>query len=342
MNCELCSLYKARSPTACELRSSERKKIFAVCRIEPECSSTGPTTQAHRTQATAGMPKRDYTEFSGYVPSRTSAFRGETYRSVSNSARAVRPYAGPKRYRSNRFYSGRGVRPGSYMYRRFRGLRRYPQAGIETKFFDTSVAASAIQPPPASTTWSGLEQVPATVLCLNAPTQGTGASNREGRFITMESLQINGIVNLPSQIDQTSADNVPVIKIWIVMDKQTNGGTATGLDSENVYTNPAATALGGLSPLRNMLYSRRYKVLKEIVVEPKTLPVAFDGTNIEQEGVATSFECFIPLKGRKTEYLANAGTVADIVNNGLFVLAAANSTSTMPTLTYNARLRFRG
>lgn len=256
-------------------------------------------------------------------------------------------YAGPKRYRSNRFYQGRGVRSGTAQLRRFRGLRRYPQAGIETKFFDASLANSALVAFPASATWAGLEQNPATLNCLNCPTQGTGASNREGRYITMESLQIQGVLNIPQQTDQTGTDIIPVLKIWIVMDKQTNGGSGTspGLDSENVYTNPSALAACGSEPLRNMLFSKRYKVLKEITIEPKTLPIANDSaamTSIEQEGLITSFACFINLKGKKVEFSANAGTVADIVDNGLFVLAGTTGTSTAPAISYNSRLRFRG
>lgn len=309
-----------------------------------------------RTSATAGMPKRVYgDEYEPRASRRIGGYPGGTraaYPFVPGGTQMSFNYPNPFRFgtRSRRtrrsFMFGRGWRPGPSGYRRSRGLRTYPGSGIETKYYDTSISAVAIPAPPASATWSGLDTVnPTTVLCLNSMSQGTGATNRDGRMITMQSLQINGIVNIPAQADQSAADTVPVIKIWIVLDKQTNGGDATtGVTSENVYTNPTATIIGGLAPLRNMLYSKRYKVLKEIVVEPKTLPMVNDLTNIEQEGVATSFECFINLKGRKVEYKSDAApsTVADIVDNGLFVMAATSNAATAPTLTYNARLRFRG
>lgn len=240
-------------------------------------------------------------------------------------------------------YAGRGSRPGAAMYRKFRGLRRYPQSGIETKFVDYALNANALIVPPAAAAWAGLDtQQPVGTLCFNAPTQGTGASNREGRKITMESLQINGIISCAAQVDQVGADTLPVIKIWIVLDKQTNGGVATGVDSENVYTNPSATALAGLAPLRNMLYTKRYKVLKEIEVDLQQFALTWDGTNMEQAGIHKPWSCYLPLKGLGVEYLGNAGTVADIVNNGLFILAAASSATGAPSITYNARLRFRG
>lgn len=250
--------------------------------------------------------------------------------------------AAPAQYARKRWYQGRGVRSGSAQMRRYRGLPSYRGSGIETKFFDTALTATALATPAATAAWTGLEQNPTTVLCFNAPQQGTGASNREGRYITCESLQVEGMISVAAQADQTAADPMPVIKMWLVLDTQTNGGTATGLDSENVMTNPAATSLNGLSPLRNMLFSKRYKILKSICVELPTLPLSYDGTNMEQEGAHAAFSAFIPLKGIKTEFTANAGTVGDISTNGLFLCAATSSAALAPTISYNARLRFRG
>lgn len=236
-----------------------------------------------------------------------------------------------------RLYKGYGVRPGSRLVSSLAA-----RLGVEKKFYDSLLSASAIASPPASASWAGLEQNPATFLCLNCPTQGSGASNREGRLINMDSLQLTGSVRMAAQADQTAADIQPIIKIWIVLDKQTNGGTATGMDSENLMTNPTATALGGIAPLRNMLFSKRYKVLKEILIDTAQLTITYDGANVEQSGREVTFQCFIPLKGMKVEFNASAGTVGDIVTNGLFVCAATSNTTCAPALTYNARLRFRG
>lgn len=249
-----------------------------------------------------------------------------------------------------RSYRGSRKRPGAFKGKRGlvygrgrRNLRTYPQSGIETKYFDTSLAATALVVPPASAAWTGLDTLnPTTVLCFNAPQQGTGASNRDGRVITMQSLQVNFVVNVPSQVDQTGADSQCSFNYAIVLDKQTNSGTATGLDSENVYTNPVASALGGINPLRNMLYTKRYKVLKTESIQAPQMNMTYDGTNVEQEGGVYRHTCYIPLKAIKTEFIANAGTVADISTNGLFLLAWTTGSSQAPTLTYNARLRFRG
>lgn len=291
----------------------------------------------------AGMGKRVYADYAGGYASSSNAMRRTG--DVTGGTKVGYPfrYGGPKKYSRQRFYQGRGVRSGTQQLRRYRGLPRASGLGIETKFFDTSLAATTLVVPPATAAWTGLDTInPTTVLCFNAPTQGTGASNREGRYITMESLQLNGIITIAAQADQVAMDNAPTVKLFIVLDKQTNGGTATGLDSENVYTNPVGTAFGGCAPLRNMLFSKRYKVLKEIVIDPRQMTVSYDGTNMEQEGAQITFDCFIKLKGKKVEFSANAGTVADIVDHGLFIVGFASSSSMVPQITYNARLRFRG
>lgn len=249
------------------------------------------------------------------------------------------PFA--KKYRTGRLHRGASssyTRP----YVIARGLPAAGSIGVETKFLDNLLSNATVPTGAATAAWTGNELNPATALCLNAPQQGTGASNREGRFITMESIQLVGVMRWNSQADQTTADTIPVAKLWLVLDKQTNLGTATGLDSENVYTNPVATAVGSVSPLRNMLYSKRYKVLREIEVAPPALIPTYDGTNMEQAGSDVCFDCFVPLKGLKTEFVANNGTVADISTNGLFVVGCCSNTSMTISLTYNARLRFRG
>lgn len=236
------------------------------------------------------------------------------------------------------------------MYRRVRGLKKYPGSGIETKYWDTSADRAAMPVPPASGVWAGLDVIQPSAVggalaaaCFNSPSQGTTAIQRDGRKITMESLQINGIVSCASQAGQTAADTVPVVKVWVVLDKMTMGGTATGINSENVYTNEGGGIIMGLAPLRNMAYTKRYRVLKELTVTVPPPPMAGEGAaDVEQEGVHVPWNCYIPLKGLITEFNGNAGTAADIVDNGIFLLAACSNNSLAPALSFNARLRFRG
>lgn len=253
------------------------------------------------------------------------------------------PYLAPWRRGGKYYRKGvpRKVWPVGARRRSNRVARALVNQGVETKYFDTSLAVTAL---PAPAGWTGCELNPATVLCLNAPTQGTGASNRDGRKITMTSIEINGVISRAAQADQTAADIAPTVFMALVLDTQTNGGSATGLDSELVYTNPSAVASTGVSPLRNMLYSKRYRVLAIWKESLEGVDMTYDGTNIEQDGHHTPFKIFKTFGkgGLTTEFLGNAGTVADITDNGLFLIGCCSSTSQNPSISYNARLRFRG
>lgn len=232
-----------------------------------------------------------------------------------------------------------------YPYGARRSSNRVPRAliqqGVETKYYDTSVVGSTV---PASGDWTGCELNPGTILCLNAPTQGTGASNRDGRKITMTSIEVTGTLYQAPQADQTAADTNPTVYLALVLDMQTNGGSATGLDSELVYTNPTNNAVCSTAPLRNMLYSKRYKVLSVWCENLSELVTTYDGNNMEQSGQTTKFKMFKRFgpKGLVTEFLGNAGTVADITDNGLFLIGCTTAANTAVQIYYNARLRFRG
>nr|QUS52621.1 capsid protein [Mute swan feces associated circular virus 16] len=252
------------------------------------------------------------------------------------------PYLRPWR-KGGRYYGrSRKVWPVGARRRSNNVARALVNQGVETKYFDSSLTGQAIT---ANSTFTGCELNPGTKLCLNCPTQGTGASNRDGRKITMTSIEITGSITQAAQADQTAADTVPTVYLALVLDTQTNGGSATGLDSELVYTNPSGVAATSTAPLRNMLYSKRFKVLKVWCEDLRPLQAVYDGTNIEQAGQGTKFKIFKSFgrNGLTTEFLGNAGTVADITDNGLFVVGVCGpNTTTTPTINYNARLRFRG
>jgi len=69
--------------------------------------------------------------------------------------------------------------------------------GVETKYLDTSLAATVIASP---TDASGGEVDPATILCLNGVPQGDTASSRDGFKIAMKSIQVEGKIFLSRQV----------------------------------------------------------------------------------------------------------------------------------------------
>lgn len=260
----------------------------------------------------------------GGAVKRSGTGRRSTYLAASSSSRS-----GVQR---RRVYPA-GARRRGYI------PRALVAQGVETKFLDSNLNSTALA---SQTSWAGCELNPATQLCFNSMVQGTSASQREGRKITNVSLEIVGTILQNAQAGQTAMDIAPTIMLALVLDTQTNGGTATGLDAENVYTNPSAVAVCNAAPLRNMNYSKRYRVLRTWTKNLTQLPAAVEGAgDIEQAGNTTPFKMFVKL-GFVTEFLGNAGTVADISTNGLFLIGTTTHTSTAPTITYNARLRFRG
>ncbi len=139
--------------------------------------------------------------------------------------------------------------------RRRRRARKPAHIGDELKFYDQTLADTNIA---TNTDGSGIEADPSAVLLLNTVVQGDGESNRNGRKMIMKSIFVSGVVNIGPVADQTAAEAIPDIAIWLVLDMQTNGATIV---SENVFVNKSAAVLGGTSVMRNLKFSTRYRIL---------------------------------------------------------------------------------
>lgn len=219
-----------------------------------------------------------------------------------------------------------------------RNIRTGGLLSIERKYFDTSLVSSALANPSDAT---GGELNPATILCFNGVPTGDGATNRDGMEISMQQLEIKGTIQVPSQANQTQADTVPMVLLSVVLDTQTNG---TDINSEDVYTNPAASTLLAAAPLRKMENRKRFRVLKQRVLSLRMPSVTYDGTNMEQTGYSVPFKFFIRLNGLKTQFKTGTttGYYDTIIDNKICLIGYCNSTSLAPTVSYNARLRFVG
>ncbi len=207
--------------------------------------------------------------------------------------------------------------------------------GAELKFFDSHQNDTAITAPADA---AGGELDPTTLNCLFAPTQGTGAENRDGRRVSMKSLLIVGNVICASQANQTVPEEASSVFIAVVLDKQTN---AAQLNSEDVFHNESGDASLAAAPLRDLERSTRFRVLKTWKLDFQVVSAAFDGTNIEQAGLVQHFEGFIGLNV-PVEFVANGGSISDIQDNSLHVIAYCTNTGLAPALNYNARIRFMG
>lgn len=210
--------------------------------------------------------------------------------------------------------------------------------GVETKFYDTALTATAIVAP---TGCAGGELDPSVTSMISTPVQGDGEQNRDGKKIACKSIHIDGCINWPVDSSDTSASGGSSIYIALVLDTQSN---AAQMNSEDCFKNTSATAALAASPQRNLLFGPRFKVLKKKVFSFMPPGVWKAGANdFIQSGKNMPFSWHVSLKNMIINF--NGGTTASIANvtdNSLHIIAYCNDIQSLPTLAYNARLRFVG
>lgn len=231
---------------------------------------------------------------------------------------------------ANVMFPGPGRRQQFFVPRSFGN----PRAVTERKYFTALRAAIAI--PAVATDWSSTELDPATTNCLFAPVTGDDFLNRDGRKVQVLAIKIKATINVPTQADQSGADNASQIRILLVQDKQTN---ATQLNGEDVLQ---AVASNVINSFQNPAFFGRFKVMKDKMFVLQNPTISWDGTNIEQSGLTRAFK--INHKFRKPVVVhfnaTNGGTVADIIDNSFHILGGCSSTNLAPTLAYNVRVTF--
>lgn len=256
--------------------------------------------------------------------------RGRSYIKREPSL-AIAPYVGQRVYKRAR------TMPALY-----RPISRRPtRPADEVKYFDTSLGLTNLT---NTADWSAMEKDPATILCLNGVPQGDTAQSRDGMKICMKSIFIHGALTAVAQTAQSSADTAPNIFIALVLDKQTN---AAQLNSEDVYTNPSGVTSLVPSPLRNMTFTDRFKVLKTVKVEVPQLGLVNDTGStggVIQNGITIPFTIAANLKMLQTKFTAGTttGYCTTIQDNSLHLVACVSSTGYAMQILYNARLRYVG
>lgn len=218
-----------------------------------------------------------------------------------------------------------------------RAIRRIRESplGVEKKYYDSSLNGSTIA---ANTDCTGGEYDPSTTNMITTPPVGDGEQSRDGKQIVCKSVVIKGTIAKAALTNQTALALPTEVFLAVVLDTQSN---AAQMNSEDCFINGSTAAVTLATPLRNLLFSRRFKILKSdcFKLEPKM--ASWDGTNIEIAGDMVSFDWYIPMRDLKINF--NAGTtasIANVVDNSVHVIAFATNATT--TLSYNARLRYLG
>lgn len=213
---------------------------------------------------------------------------------------------------------------------------RGAQVTGEMKYFDTVLALSAI---PENNDWTGTEFDPATFLTFCVPVVGAGINQRIGKQIKIHYWKIRGLINSASQADQTAGDPASTIRLVAFIDLQTNSAQAQG---EQVMTATASDATA-VCTFQNIDNFGRFKILVDRTIVLQNPNMTYDGTNIEQAGLARPFKFTIrfkkPLIVRFNN--TNGGTIADIIDNSLHLIANADNDNLAPTISYYSRVGYK-
>lgn len=172
--------------------------------------------------------------------------------------------------------------------------------------------------------------------CLNGISQGDGEQNRDGRAYTILSIHIRGYVLFGAQIAATTADHV---RLLLILDTQTNGAQ---FNAEDVLDNASGDNDLQTVAFRNLEYTQRFRVLQDFTIRKPVQAQSAGGNNTINSTAATKpFVCNYKFKkGLKVLSTGTAGTVANIVDNSLHMIAiSVNNTN---TLRYISRVRFVG
>lgn len=213
----------------------------------------------------------------------------------------------------------------------------------EMKYFDSELAINAVT---SSASWTSTMRDPsaspvANINCLFAPTQGVNINQRVGKSAYVHKIKIKGILVAPAQTNQIVADAASLVRVLLVQDMQTNGAQMTGaqlMTASSLSDNRVA-----IQQFQNVNNFGRFKVLKEKFVSFNSQALSYDGTNMEQGGLAYPFKMTYNFrKPVQVRFNAtNGGTIADIVDNSFHIVANASTTDMTVNICYASRISFK-
>jgi len=221
----------------------------------------------------------------------------------------------------------------------------------EMKYFDTELTATALTL--TTTTWPAGTMVDpsstinlgsaavATPLTLCAPTVGSGLNQRVGRKLSILKVKVHGNISVPQQATQAASDAATKVRVVLVLDQQTNAAQMTGAS----LFNDAGAAGTTLNSFQNPNFFGRFRVLKDKMIALSNLNLAGSptGGDVVQSGMKVNFKFAVNFKKPIVVHFnaANGGTVADIVDNSLHMVAAIDANQLAPTITYYARVCYK-
>lgn len=251
-----------------------------------------------------------------------------------------------KRYtRTGRSYGSRRAR--TYTHSAISNARIGGLLGIERKYVDYHCPSTIISASESSGGFNPIIAGPAFVP-FNGIAQGDGASQRDGRQVTLKSLQIRGHflrTSLTSSDVFTVFEAAQIVRFVVILDRQ-NNATATPPIWSQVFDTTTVAAIDSQNwqTYRLLSNSKRYKVLvdKVYTLEDKVGLQNIGATQYVRGSATKTFNIYrkIPIV---VNYTGTGETGASISDNAIWGLAMTNiAGSASFTGDYVCRMRFCG
>jgi len=217
--------------------------------------------------------------------------------------------------------------------------------GLEKKYFDTLRGSTAVV---TTAAWSvgfyrPTDGYPNPIAggtnSICSPTQGPGPQQRIGKAIRLTSVQIKGSVYAALTSTLTTCPGSHLFYVALVLDTQTNMAQCA---SDDVFLNPTVDYHTVVTPLRNLLNSKRFKILKSELFDLNRMSLAWSAPNFATCGRSAPIDWFLPLD-LEINFDANTDSdVGNIVDNSLHVACATSNQDGTSYIVYNARIRYLG
>lgn len=247
----------------------------------------------------------------------------------------------------------RGRPVGPYQRRGYGSIARARGAAVtgEMKYFDCELNLAAVAACTTSWVAGTILDPTATVnigdaavntpLCLFAPKVSAALNGRIGRKVKMLKCRLSGSIVIPVQTAQATTDAPMEVRLFLVMDKQTNAAQMTSAQ----LMQGAGDSTTTLNSMQNPNNFGRFKVLKEKRISLQNPNLAGSPTtgDMVQAGLSRTFKLSYRFKKPVEVHFnaTNGGTVADIIDNSLHFIIGANFVTLGPTVAYYSRVAYK-
>lgn len=208
----------------------------------------------------------------------------------------------------------------------------------ERKYFTRQLYGVVLNQDSASWTYTSLDG--ATPNTMFYPVQGPALNQRIGRQVDVIKVQVRGIISAAGQQNQGDIDSNFNVRLIMFLDQLANGATVSpGLLMDTPEF--ANTALNHTMFQEESEFGR-FRVLKDVNYRSQNInavAATAAGNTVSQSGSDIYFHWTINFKKYpvRVRFQANAGTIADIMENAFHLCGHCTATAQDPTISYSAR-----